>query len=300
MRTSRISRVRLISTDAGPIEDFELLAQEHPSLCAEIADACGVCDAVFDVGAWASSRDFRTWNESVETSASDAITVRGAGRDVAAAACEVLTRYQRYVGRRNAASSAPVFDAVLRAHAGLHDCHKPLVRADFDHALDTWQWMLRLDADASLAAQLAALFHDVERLESEADARVEQHAPDYQAFKDAHAKKGGDRAHDALLLAGVDAATAERVRHLVAKHERRGPDREIALLNDADALSFFSLNSAGYIDYFGPEQTEKKVRYTVGRMSADARARLALVRLRADVAPFLAKVLGTAAPSEAA
>lgn len=244
-------------------------------------------DPVFDASAWTGARDFRPWDEAMESSPSEAISVRGAGRDVARVACEVATRYQRWIGRRNDASRAPVFDAVLRAHAGLHDCDKPLVRADFDHAVDTWQWMLRLDPDASLAAQLAALFHDVERLESEADRRVEHHAPDYQAFKDAHAKKGGDRAYEVLVAAGVEAPTAERVRELVSKHERRGPDAEIDLLNDADALSFFSLNSAGYIDYFGALQTKKKVRYTLARMSDRARARLAHVRLRADVAPIL-------------
>ena len=147
--------------------------------------------------------------------------------------------------------------------------------------------MLRLAPEASCAVQLAALFHDVERLESEADRRVEHHAPDYAAFKDAHASRGGERAREVLLAAGVDEVTASRVRTIVALHERRGHDPEIDLLNDADALSFFSLNSSGYADYFGPEQTKKKIAYTLARLSPSARRRLSAVKLRPDVAALV-------------
>jgi hypothetical protein len=73
----------------------------------------------------------------------------------------------------------------------------------------------------------------------------------------------------------------------VAAHERQSSDAEIALLNDADALSFFSLNSSGYADYFGPEQTRKKVAYTWNRMREPARTKLASVHLRSDVKQML-------------
>ena len=62
------------------------------------------------------------------------------------------------------------------------------------------------------------------------------------------------------------------------------------MLNDADALSFFSLNSSGYADYFGPEQTRKKVAYTWNRMGAHAREKLRGVRLRDDVRTLLKEV----------
>jgi hypothetical protein len=167
---------------------------------------------------------------------------------------------------------------------------KPLVRADYNHALDVWQWTLRLEASASLAVQLAALFHDVERLASEADARVEHLAPDYQQFKDAHARAGAAIARRVLLEAGVSSSTIDRAGLLVAEHERPSSDPEVALLNDADALSFFSLNSSGYADYFGPEPTRKKIAYTWNRMRPAARAKLASVRLREDVRQMLEEV----------
>jgi hypothetical protein len=194
-------------------------------------------------------------------------------------ALEVLTRCQRLVGRRNAASSTPLFDRVLERHRAMHDLDKPLVRADWAHAMDVWQWTIRLDPDAGLAVQLAALFHDVERLVSEADVRVEHRHEDYQAFKDEHARRGAELAGEALAAAGVDAWTRDQTARLIAGHERG-----LSLLSDADALSFFSLNSPGYADYFGPEAARRKVAWTLARLRPEARERLATVRLRPDIA----------------
>ena len=78
-----------------------------------------------------------------------------------------------------------------------------------------------------------------------------------------------------------------RAAEIIARHEEPAGDEEIALLNDADALSFFALNSSGYADYFGPAQTRRKVAWTWRRMREPARARLRTVRLRQDVASAL-------------
>lgn len=208
-----------------------------------------------------------------------------------AMALEVLTRCQRLVGRRNAASANPLFDVVLEHHRSLHDLDKPLVRADWAHSLDVWQWTIRLDPEAGLAVQLAALFHDVERLVSEADARIEHQAGDYQDFKDEHARRGAGMADRSLAAAGVDAATRAQAARLIAGHERppRADDHDpdLALLNDADALSFFSLNSPGYVDWFGPEAARRKVAWTLARLRPGARRRLEGIRLRPDVAEML-------------
>ena len=60
--------------------------------------------------------------------------------------------------------------------------------------------------------QLAVLLHDIERLASEPDARVEHLAADYQAFKDAHARAGAQLARAVLLRAGVAHASPTRRR----------------------------------------------------------------------------------------
>jgi hypothetical protein len=230
--------------------------------------------------------DFDTWafDVAIDELARDAFTLRVSDDSCREAfPLEVLNRCQRHVDRRNRHSQGSLFTRVLRNHRALHDLEKPLVRADYNHALDVRQWLLRLEPDASLALQLAALFHDVERLVSEPDQRVEHLAADYQSFKDAHARRGAEMTRGVLAEAGVSEGVRDRVAELIAHHEQPSDDPELALLNDADALSFFSLNSHGYASYFGPEQTKKKVAYTWNRMREAARGRLASVRLRGDV-----------------
>jgi hypothetical protein len=221
--------------------------------------------------------DFDTWSFDVHIDelAGAPLTLR---LDSPGVALEVMNRCQRHVGRRNRHSQGSLFTRVLRKHRELHDLHKPLVRADYNHALDVWQWVLRLEPDAPVSVQFSALFHDIERLASEAEERVEHLAPDYQQFKDAHASRGAAMTDAILANVGVSAGLRAQVTHLVTAHEH-----EQGLLADADALSFFSLNSHGYADYFGPEQTRKKVAYTLNRLRPAARARLATVRLRPDV-----------------
>lgn len=200
---------------------------------------------------------------------------------------ELLTRAQRWVDRRTRYSRDPVFDRVLALHRQLHDLCKPLVRADYNHALDVWQWLVRLCPEAGLAVQIAALFHDIERLVSEADARIEHLAGSYDRFKHAHARTGARMAYQRLSGLGLaDDARAE-VARLIEEHEHRpepgAHDPDLALLNDADGLSFFSLNSAGFLDYYGHAHTRRKIAWTLARLGPRARDRLAQVRLRSDV-----------------
>jgi hypothetical protein len=210
--------------------------------------------------------------------------------DLAATALQVVTRCQRHLQGRNRHSAIAIFDAILAGHRALHAAHdlqRPLVAADFAHALDTWRWVLRLDGEASTALQVAALFHDVERLTVESEIRIEQHAGDYPAFKRAHALAGAAITSDALKSVGAAAALVYRVAALVASHESPDDDPEKSILNEADALSFFSLNAPGFARYFGPAHTAKKVAYTLARLGARGRSALAGIRHRADIAALI-------------
>lgn len=291
---------------AGDLEDplsaWGRLATEFPSVAfASGVPARDVPDLFLTVEQWKSqSFNFYELDRRIDVLAESpdgpfALVLLGWGEELGRMAREVLTRCQRWLGRRNEASQGELFDRVLAVHREAHDLAKPLVRADYNHALDTWQWVLRLAPDAGLSLQLAALFHDVERLVSEADARVEHRAADYQAFKDAHAARGAELAETLLARAGCDAETRRQAVRLIAVHEHPpaagGPDAEaVFLLNDADALSFFSLNSVGYLDHYGPEQTRKKVVYTLRRLRPAARRHLAGVRLPPAVAAAVAEL----------
>jgi hypothetical protein len=203
---------------------------------------------------------------------------------------QVVTRCQRHLTSRNPASATPFFDALLTHHRALHDLRKPLVAADHDHALDTWRWVLRLAPLAGVEVQTAALFHDVERLVSESDVRVEQHALDYVAFKDAHASAGALMTARVLASLGAEPTLVARVADLVATHEHPGRDPEKTLLNEADALSFFSLNAPGFARYYGAAHTAKKVAYTLARLGPRGRWALQEIRHRADIAALIERL----------
>lgn len=277
--------------------ELERLEREFPHLLWAAYDHPPADALVLRECTWrAADVDLYAWDRCVlgSCAAPGWVVLCGDPATLGESARQILTRYQRLIPRTNDASRSEVFRAVLARHHALHDLDKPLVRADYDHALDVWQWVLRLAPGASAAVQLAALFHDIERLASEADERVEHKAADYQAFKDAHASAGARMTAQVLEECGVDRATTLQVARLIEEHERpHGATRagDLHLLGDADALSFFSLNSPGFADYYGPAHLQKKIRYSLGRMSAPAVERLAGVRLRADVAAELAAAL---------
>ena len=236
--------------------------------------------------AWRSDAfDFWAFDRRVDHLAArgEPLSVIAAADEIAPLRNQLAIRTQRVGVRRNACSRAGWFTRVLIDHRAQHDLRKPLVQADLDHAIDTWQWTLRLDPEASAPVQLAGLLHDVERLATEAEHRSEHLAADYQVFKDAHATAGAAMARALLDRASVPAEIADQTCALIAVHERAGESPNLRAVNDADALSFFSLNSPGYLAYFGSEQTAKKVAYTYRRMSAAARGWLEQLRMPALV-----------------
>jgi hypothetical protein len=273
------------------------ICREFPEI--EIAAAARSRGAV--AAAWISEREWGapTFDLAAFDAQTSALAARGPfslgvsgdANRLERAALEILTRCQRLSPRRNQASRGALFDRMLERHRALHNLDKPLVRADYDHALDTWQWTLRISPGAGLGLQAAALFHDVERLASEADVRIEHRAADYQAFKDAHAARGARMAKRALAEAGLPPVELERAIRLIACHEQPRGDPDLDLLNDADGLSFFSLNSGGFMDYYGFEHTCRKVAYTLARLRPEARFRLAGMRLRGDIARLVEAAL---------
>jgi Domain of unknown function (DUF4202) len=196
-----------------------------------------------------------------------------------------------FLGRRNAASASTVFDRILYRHMGLHDLDEPRVKAEHDHALDTWQWVLELDAEAGLAVQVAALFHDVERLDAEASARVELRAPDYQTFKDNHALQSALVAARTLVGSGLSPLEVVHVTDLVAGHERPQARGEAALLADADVLSFFSSSIQGFLRCHGPAPTQLKIAWSLRRLHPRAAPMIERIRFDREVALLVAAEL---------
>lgn len=255
--------------------DTTTLEQEFPTVGVSRVDT-PTGQVTFDDFAWRGSFDFSRFDEII-AQRRPVGTVAVRGDDSVGVACEMLTRYQRFIVRRNEASSSGVFDDVLTLHAGLYD---PGLEVELAHALDTWQWTLRLDPEASLAVQVAALFHDVERLDKDAQEKMEHRAPERGRDKGPPSPVWR-RAASLLEEAGLSAGTIAHVEEIIAGAEPRA--REVSTLDEADALSFLSLESSRYADHFGLAQTRRKVTHTIGRLGPRAREKLALVRLRPDI-----------------
>jgi len=270
----------LVAGDLGPALDGRDDLAELAGVTVRIADEAPA--GALTRAAWQDDGfDFWAFDRHLDdlVARGEPLRVVTPATGAAALAREIATRGQRLAPRRNRATAGAWFDRVLDEHRARHDLNKPLVRADLDHAIDAWQWSLRLDPEAPCEIQLAVLLHDIERLEREPDARIEHLAADYQAFKDAHARAGARIAHALLSRAGASRELADEVCALIAAHERTSEAPAIRAINDADALSFFSLNSPGYLSYFGPERTRSKIAYTLARMSPAARRELPALRM---------------------
>jgi hypothetical protein len=209
------------------------------------------------------------------------------------AALQILTRYQHRLGRRNAQSQTPGFDQVLRRHRCLHDLSQIFVRADFIHSVDTWQWTLRLQPNASLALQIAALFHDVERSVVEPNSRSEPVGPSYQLLKDAHARASARLAQFWLANLELDAELVRAAALLIEGHERPATCDEQAVLNSADALSFISRGT----EVFPSSLLSWRLRRAVSRLSLDGLTRLSFIRCAPEVSHVLEACL-SASPAE--
>jgi hypothetical protein len=247
-------------------EGWAQVAAQFPSVAVQpLAAGVGAQVLRLDVEEWLTPGfEPSAWDTRVFSAACAerlALHLVGAqGEELARAAMEILTRYQGLIARRNAACAGPVFDCLLDRLRALHDTSRARGRAYYQHSLDTWQWVLRLEPEADLAVQVAALFHEVEG----------------PLFEGASPARSADMARELLAELGVELGTRERVCRLITHRERASEEAERELLDKADSLSFFSLHTSDFLRCFG---TEHARRHDTGRLSQ--------VHLRAWARPVL-------------
>lgn len=260
MREINLRRVTLPSeTQIDSVMD---LAEEFPTIRFERGGEPEKGDRVIDLAAWSRSDTFAPFDAHMDRAMTGRLVLEGTPIEARHAA-EVVTRYQRWIDRRTASSRTRVFDDVLSTHRRLR-AQSIDADPDVEHSRDTWQWVLRLAPEATLALQLAAIYSDID----------------------------DDIALDALIEGGIERDVAERARELMARHAiRRFDDREAALLDEADGLSFFSLGSAGYLDLFGEQKTRRAIGTKLARFGRKARFLMSTVRLRPDVDELFAAVV---------
>ena len=166
--------------------------------------------------------------------------------------------------------------------------------------------MLRLEPHASLSLQLAALLHDVEGAAREGEARPDGVAGgDYLGLKRAEAQAGACAVVQILEGLQTPGPLVERTRALVAEHEGEPADEPVepavALLANADVLSFFSLGAVGFARHFGLPCASRKVAHGVRRLDVEGHSWLARLKLPRTIRALVFEALaeGSGAPARA-
>ncbi len=115
------------------------------------------------------------------------------------------------------------------------------------HLRRTADWVKTLRPDADEALVIAALCHDIERSAKHNKSESEKMLRNItgEEYLRNHQERSGNIMHNFLVHEGANSDFADRVEHLISKHEVGGDDDQ-NLLKDADSVSFFENN----IDHF--------------------------------------------------
>ncbi|HEX7031201.1 MAG TPA: DUF4202 family protein [Gammaproteobacteria bacterium] len=170
-------------------------------------------------------------------------------------------------------------DPLSRAQADIRAvlAHSPAME-DARHAEDTLAWVMRLKPDAGAALALAALGHDLDRVDKVAFVRRADFSS-YDAFHDEHAYRAAARLRTLLDRCGVGGGIASRACWLVRHHESGG-DEEADVLRDADNLSWFRVKLPAYLESEGRRETQERCRW--GYECLSSRARRCFTEIRHD------------------
>lgn len=140
-----------------------------------------------------------------------------------------------------------------------------------DHFERTLFWLMELEPESDIALKVAAYSHDMER------AFRPKNSKRFLIYEDkndltGHQKESAAIMHDFLIDNGADNTLAERVRHLIEKHEEGG-DQDQNILKDADSISYLETNAPKHIEemksgIFAPPQVKEKFNYMFNRITS--------------------------------
>ena len=137
------------------------------------------------------------------------------------------------------------------------------------HSINTLEWLLKLDPEADIALQIAALGHDIER--AVADRKINAaNFETYDEYKEAHAQNSAEILNEIMVECGVNQDMANEIAFLVSRHETGGGER-LDLLVNADVLSYFQVCLPLYYDRKGPEITKKRMVWGYKKLSINTR-----------------------------
>lgn len=137
------------------------------------------------------------------------------------------------------------------------------------HLKRTVEWIRKLRPSADEALLVAAVAHDIERSDRGPDHAATGSFTDPEYLRH-HQERGAEMLRHFLLNHGGSTELADRVAHLVEKHEIGG-DLDQNLLKDADSMSFFDTQIERFLTTkageSGSEAVAEKLQFMLDRIS---------------------------------
>lgn len=140
---------------------------------------------------------------------------------------------------------------------------------DIMHAINTLHWLTIMDSSASEIIRLAALGHDIER--ARANRLLMRGFTSYIEYKRAHARISGMMLNAIIAECGYADNDGDLIEYIVAHAEERSDDAMVQVVCDADSISFFDVNLAGYVKEKPGIVVAEKAQFMYDRSSDAAR-----------------------------
>ena len=145
------------------------------------------------------------------------------------------------------------------------------VPEDYAHAKSVKEWVLKFRPDADWALQIAAFAHDVERALPKRKV-IRSKFYDYNDFKNAHVLNSARVIQEILNKYPLSRKVKNKILSLIRNHEiGQSEDSDLAVLNDADSLSFFEVNLPAYAERNDESEILSRMIWGYQRLSKRAR-----------------------------
>jgi hypothetical protein len=142
---------------------------------------------------------------------------------------------------------------------------------DYAHARSVKEWVIKFRPDADWALQLAAFAHDIERALPQRKV-IRSKFSDYNDFKNAHALNSAKVIQEILDEYPFSRKVKNKILSLIRNHELGlTNDVDIAILKDADSLSFFEVNLLAYAERNDESEILSRMIWGYQRLSKRAR-----------------------------
>lgn len=148
------------------------------------------------------------------------------------------------------------------------------VEGEKKHAITVLGWVEKLKPNPSVALQIAALFHDVDRLITPGEGggfKGDRNSKEYLVHKKAHAKRSAVYAYKMLKEFNLEEKDIGRTVFLIEHHDdtleeiERYKDRDLEILVTADSFSWFSTTGVNLLKAEGVERTKDKLRFILSK-----------------------------------